>query len=188
MSEEVSSQFKRMLLNLSYSFMAGGITILVMTLTAFSSNSVMGKMLAYISISVSVATLMLLVLNDSNLSTNDSFSNIMTGIFVSFSPFIFLLLVLISSLLLTSAYFKDIIKHPNESYKTMSGISCIFIIIQCIMFSFTMSDSIETSNTVKMSSLDSAKLRLLSIVNLIAIFSAFVSLKYYTTDGFTNTQ
>ena len=187
MSEEVSSQFKRMLLNLCYSLMAGGITILIMTLNSFSSNSVMGKMLAFISISISVATLMLLVLNDSNLSTNDSFSNIMMGIFVSFAPFLFLLVVLISSLLLTSVHFDNIVKHPNESYKTMSGISSIFIIIQCIVFAFTMSDSIETSNTVKMSALDSAKLRLLSIVNLIAIFSAFVSLKYYTTDGF-NTQ
>ena len=184
MSEDVSSQFKRMLLNVCYSLMAGGITILIMTLNTFSSNSVMGKMLAFISIAMSVATLMLLVLNDANLSTEESFMNIITSVIVSFAPFILLLLVLVGSLFLTSVYFDNIIKHPNSSYQTMSGISSIFIIIQCILFSFTMSESIETSNTVKMSSLDSAKLRLLSIINLIAIFSSFVSLKYYTTDGF----
>ena len=48
--------------------------------------------------------------------------------------------------------------------------------------------SMETTNTIKMSSLDSAKLRLLSIINLIALFSAFVSLKYFTTDGFAGLQ
>lgn len=184
MSEDVSSQVKRMLLNMCYSLMAGGITILIMTIKSFSSNSVMGKMLAFISITISVATLMLLVLNDAKLSTEESFSNIISSVFVSFAPFILLLLVLIGSLLLTSAYFDSIVKYPNNSYQTMSGISTMFIIIQCILFSFTMSDSIESTNTVKMSSLDSAKLRLLSIINLIAIFSAFVSLKYYTTDGF----
>ncbi len=184
MSEDVSSQFKRMLLNMCYSLMAGGITILIMTINSFSSNSVMGKMLAFISICISVTTLMLLVLNDAKLSTDESFLNIIMSVFVSFAPFILLLLVLVSSLLLTSVYFKKIVKHPNNSYKTMSSISIMFIIIQCILFSFTMSDSIESTNTVKMSSLDSAKLRLLSIINLIAIFSAYVSLKYYTTDGF----
>ena len=184
MSDVVTAQFKRMLLNVCYSLMAGGITILVMTVKSFSSNSVMGKTLAYSSIAVSVGVLMLVVLSDSKIDTSDSIGNVLGNIFVSFSPFILLLGVLVSSILLTSIYFKDIVKHPNESYKTMSSISSLFIIIQCILFSFTMSDSIEATNSVKMSALDSAKLRLLSIINLIALFSTFVSLKYYTTDGF----
>ncbi len=184
MSDNNAFQFKRMLLNVCYSLMAGGIAVLVMTIKSFSSNSVMGKTLAYSSICVSVGVLMLLVLNDANINTSDPISNVLYNIFISFSPFIMLLAVLIGSILLTSMYFNDIIKHPNESYKTMSSISALFIVIQCILFSFTMSDSIESTNTVKMSSLDSAKLRLLSTINIIALFSTFVSLKYYTTDGF----
>lgn len=184
MSEDVSFQFKRTLLNVCYSLMAGGITVLIMTVNSFSSNSVMGKTFAFSAICLSVATMMLMVLSDAKINTADSIMNVLGNIFVSFSPFILLLGVLVSSILLTSVYFNDIVKHPNESYKTMSSISSLFIVIQCILFSFTMSDSIETTNSVKMSALDSAKLRLLSIINLIAIFSAFVSLKYYTTDGF----
>lgn len=184
LSDTTSSQFKRMLLNVCYSLMAGGITVLVMTINSFTSNSVMGKMLSFIAITVSVATLMLLVLNDINLDTNVPLGTLVMGIFVSFAPFILLLFVLIGSMLLTSIYFDSIIKFPSESYITMSVVSTLFIIIQCIMFAFTMSDSIESSNTVKMSALDSSKLRLLSIINLIAIFTSFVSLKYMTTDGF----
>lgn len=181
---DVSAQFKRVLLNVCYSLMAGGITILIMTINAFNSNSIMGKMLAFISIAVAVVVLMLLVLNDASLTTNDSFANIISGVFESFAPFILLLSVLVGSILLISIYSKDIIKFPNESYKTLSAISSLFIIIQCLLFAYTLSDSIETTNKIKMSSLDSAKLRLLSMINLIAIFSAFVSLKYFTTDGF----
>ena len=184
MSDVITAQFKRTLLNVCYSLMAGGITVLIMTVKSFSSNSVAGKTLAYSSIAASVGILLLLVLSDSKIDTNESIGTVLGTIFVSFSPFILLLAVLIASILLTSVYFKEIIKRPTESYKTMSSISSLFIIIQCVLFSFTMSDSIEASNTVKMSALDSAKLRLLSIINLIAIFSTFISLKYYTTDGF----
>jgi hypothetical protein len=184
MSDVVTSQFKRMVLNVCYSLMAGGITVLVMTIKSFSSNSVMGKTLAYSSIGLSVGVLMLLVLNDSKIDTSDSMMNVLSNIFVSFSPFILLLGVLVGSILITSMNFDDIVNRPNESYKTMSSISSLFIVIQCILFSFTMSDSVEATNSVKMSALDSAKLRLLSIINLIALFSTFVSLKYYTTDGF----
>ena len=184
MSEDVSSVFKRNVLYVCYSLMAGGITILIMTINTFSSNSIMGKMLAFASICLSVGLLMLLVLNDAKINTAESMGSVMSSIFVSFTPFILLLVVLVGSIILTSVYFEDIIKRPTESYKTMSAISSLFIIIQCILFSFTMSDSIESTNSVKMSSIDSAKLRLLSIINLIAIFSAFVSLRYYRTDGF----
>ncbi len=186
MSDNVSPQFKRMLLNGCYSLMAGGITVLIMTIKSFTSNSVAGKTLAYSAISVAVGTLMLVVLNDANINTSDPVGSVLANIFVSFSPFILLLCVLVGSILLTSLFFNDITKSPTESYKTMSSISSLFIIIQCILFAFTMSDSIQETNTVKMSSLDSAKLRLLSIINLIAIFSTFVSLKYYNTDGFSS--
>lgn len=184
MSEDVSSQFKRMLLNVCYSLMAGGITVLIITIQSFSKNAVAGKTLAYSSICASVGILLLMVLNDAKINTSDSIGVVLSNIFVSFSPFILLLVVLVSSIIITSVYFNDIIKTPSESYKTMSAISSLFIAIQCVLFAFTMSDSIEASNSVKMSELNSAKLRLLSIINLIAIFSTFVSLKYYTTDGF----
>ena len=75
MSDNVSPQFKRMLLNGCYSLMAGGITVLIMTIKSFTSNSVAGKTLAYSAISVAVGTLMLVVLNDpliSNLPINFS--------------------------------------------------------------------------------------------------------------------
>ena len=185
MSEDVSSPFKRMLLNVCYSLMAGGITVLIITIQSFSKNAVAGKTLAYSSICASVGILLLKsIVNDAKINTSDSIGVVLSNIFVSFSPFILLLVVLVSSILITSVYFNDIIKTPSESYKTMSAISSLFIAIQCVLFAFTMSDSIEASNSVKMSELNSAKLRLLSIINLIAIFSTFVSLKYYTTDGF----
>lgn len=185
---DISLQFKQVLLKVCYSLMAGGITILIMTIKSFTSNSVAGKMLAFIAISIAITILMLLVLNDAKLTTSSPFSTIILSVFESFAPFILLLGVLVGSIILTSGYYQDIIAHPNESYKTLSTISSLFIIIQCILFAYTMSDSVETTNTIKMSSLDSAKLRLLSIINLIALFSAFVSLKYFTTDGFAGLQ
>ncbi len=181
----VMVDFKSLILKMCYSLMAGGIVILILSAKSFSSGSVTGKMLAYTAIAVAVATLMLLVLSDSNLSTADnSFFTIISTVLNGFSPFLLLLVVLIGSILITSMYFNVITKNPNDSYKTMSTISSLFIIIQCILFAYTLTDSMASTNKIQMSSLDSAKLRLLSIINVIALLSAFVSLKYYTTDGF----
>lgn len=182
MSDTITD-FKSLLLKICYSLMSGGIVILILAAKSFSPNSIMGKMLAFMSIAVAVTVLMLLVLSDADLSTNDSFLNIMSTVISGFAPFLLLLAVLVGSIIITSIYYDVITHNPNESYKTMSTISSIFIIIQCILFAYTLSDSISTTNKIKMSSLDSAKLRLLSIINVIAIMSAFVSLKYYTTDG-----
>jgi hypothetical protein len=181
----VITDFKSLILNMCYSLMAGGIVILILSAKSFSPKSVTGKMLAYTAISVAVTTLMLLVLSDSNLSTaENSFFTIISTVFNGFAPFLLMLVVLVGSILTTSMYFDVITKNPNESYQTMSTISSMFIIIQCILFAYTLSDSISSTKKIQMSSLDSAKLRLLSIINLIALLSAFVSLKYYTTDGF----
>jgi hypothetical protein len=182
MSDTITD-FKSLLLKICYSLMSGGIVILILAAKSFSPNSVMGKMIAFSSIAVAVTVLMLLVLSDADLSTNDSFMNIISTVVSGFAPFLLLLAVLVSSIVITTMYYKVITKNPNESYKTMSTISSIFIIIQCILFAYTLSDSISTTNKIKISSLDSAKLRLLSIINMITVVSAFVSLKYYTTDG-----
>ena len=186
MSEtNVIADFKSLMLKMCYSLMAGGIVILMLSAKSFSSGSVKGKMLAYTAISVAVATLMLVVLSDSNLSTGEnSFFTIVSTVVNGFTPFLLLLVVLVGSMLTNSMYFDVITGNPNDSYKTMSTISSLFIIIQCILFAYTLTDSIARTNKIQMSSLDSAKLRLLSIINLIALLSAFVSLKYYTTDGF----
>ena len=181
----VITDFKSLILKMCYSLMAGGIVILILSAKSFSPGSVTGKMLAYTAIGVAVATLMLLVLSDSNLSTADnSFLTIMSTVINAFTPFLLLLVVLVGSILTTSMYFDVITGNPNDSYKTMSTISSLFIIIQCILFAYTLTDSMSSTNKIQMSSLDSAKLRLLSIINVIALLSAFVSLKYYTTDGF----
>jgi len=181
----VITDFKSLILKMCYSLMAGGIVILILSAKSFSPGSVTGKMLAYTAISVAVTTLMLLVLSDSNLSTaENSFLTIMSTVLNGFAPFLLLLAVLVCSILTTSMYFDVITKNPNESYRTMSTISSLFIIIQCILFAYTLTDSMSSTNKIQMSSLDSAKLRLLSIINGIALFSSFVSLKYYTTDGF----
>lgn len=181
----VITDFKSLILKMCYSLMAGGIVILILSIQSFSVGSVTGKMLAYAAIAVSVTTLMLLVLSDSNLSTaENSFFTIMSTVLNGFTPFLLLLAVLVCSILTTSIYFDVITGSPNESYKTMSTVSSLFIIIQCILFAYTLTDSMASTNKIQMSSLDSAKLRLLSIINVIAIISAFVSLKYYTTDGF----
>lgn len=181
----VMVDFKSLMLKMCYSLMSGGIVILILSAKSFSSKSVKGKMLAYTSIAVAVATLMLLVLSDSNLSTADnSFLTIMSNVLSGFTPFLLFLVVLVGSIVITSMYFDVITHKPNDSYKSMSTISSLFIIIQCILFAYTLTDSMASNNKIQMSSLDSAKLRLLSIINVVALFSAFVSIKYYTTDGF----
>lgn len=182
MSDTITD-FKGLLLKICYSLMSGGIVILMLAIKSFSPNSVMGKMLAFISIAVAVMVIMLLVLSDADLNTNGSFMDIISIVLSGFAPFLLLLAVLVGSIIMTSIYYDVITRNPNESYKTMSTVSSIFIIIQCVLFAYTLSDSISTTNKIKISSLDSAKLRLLSIVNIISVISAFVSLKYYTTDG-----
>lgn len=177
-------EFKSLLLKVCYSLMSGGIVILILAAKSFSPNSVMGKIIAFVSITIAVTVLMLLVLSDADLSTNDSFWNIMSTVISGFAPFLLLLAVLVGSMVITGIYYDTITRNPNESYKTMSTVSSIFIIIQCILFAFTLSDSVSGTNKIQISSLDSAKLRLLSIINMVALLSAFVSIKYYTTDGF----
>jgi hypothetical protein len=56
-------------------------------------------------------------------------------------------------------------------------ISVILVIIQALYFMYS-------AVQIKKSSVDTSKLRLISIINLIVLFTSYISLTYMTTDGF----
>jgi hypothetical protein len=56
-------------------------------------------------------------------------------------------------------------------------ISVILVVIQALYFMYS-------AVQVKKSIVDTSKLRLISVINLIVLFTSYISLTYMTTDGF----
>jgi hypothetical protein len=176
-------EFKDNILNVSNALMIGGIFLILLTINLFTENGLLGATFGYLSIIFAIALLMLIkvaeVSNNQNMQYYDTRTTIIS-LFSMFSPYLLLLMVLFLSVAIISFYFDKLstIDLPN-SYKTFTIISIVFIVIQSGLFAYNS----YKSGTEKINMVEIAKIRFLGIINLIVLFTSFISLNYLTTDG-----
>jgi hypothetical protein len=170
--------FEENIESISFCTLFAGIVVILLTINNFETNGVLGKMFGYGSIFFSI--LILLLPSFVKLSRETDNMNpylILFKIYDEISPFILFLAVIIISIVILSMYYKKITSIvPSDSFTRFSIISSIFVIAQSIMFFYSYTQ-------LKKSMIETAKLRLLSIVNLMVVFTTYISLEYLTTDG-----
>lgn len=174
----VSSEFQSNITNVSYTFIIGGLMLIMLTMNNFSSNGLLGVMFGYVSIMIAVMLLMMITF------VNLMDTNVVPTIFKLldvFSPFLLFLSTLAFSVLIISVYYNKLSSSDvSAAYKSFSMISVFFIIVQAIFLMYSLNYSTK-QNII--SSVEVSKLRLLGIINLIVVFTSFICLKYFTTDG-----
>jgi hypothetical protein len=154
--------------------------LIIATLNNYSSNGLLGVMFGYVSIIIAVMLLMMITFVNLTDTVVPSFFKLLDA----FSPFLLFLSTLAFSIVIISVYYDKLsTSDVSSSYKSFSTISVFFIIVQAILLMYSLNYSTK-QNII--SSVEVSKLRLLGIINLIVVFSSFISLKYFTTDGFTS--
>jgi hypothetical protein len=164
----------------SYALIIAGTFVLLFTINSFTSNSILGKIIGYVSFFFAIIILLLPTFKRlANESANLGPSIMIFKLLDEMSPFLFFLASLVLSGIILSLYHHDFkTKVPSDSFKKFTAISSLLIIIQSIMFVYSYTQ-------IKKSMIDTAKLRLLGIINLIVVFSSYFAIKNFTTDGFT---
>jgi hypothetical protein len=167
--------FEENIKTVSYIFLLGGLLLLLFTINIYNSNGLLGKLFGYISIILSI--FLLLIPTFLSLNTSST-TNIILKLVDELSPFVLFLAVLVISCAIISLNFKKLSKRNlPDSYKSFASISVILVVVQSLYFMYS-------AVQIKKSIVDTSKLRLISIINLIVLFTSFISLKYMTTDGF----
>lgn len=167
--------FEENIKTVSYIFLLGGLLLLLFTINIYGSNGLLGKLFGYISIIISI--FLLLIPTFLSLNSNST-TNIILKLFDELSPFVLFLAVLVLSSAIISLNF-DKLSTTNlpDSYKSFTMISVILVVVQSLYFMYS-------AVQIKKSIVDTSKLRLISIINLIVLFTSYISLTYMTTDGF----
>lgn len=178
---EKQQSFKDNILNISNVLIIGGITLILLTINIFTENGLLGASFGYISIICAIILLMIMSFNQASDSLKDSdLKSTIISLFSLFSPYLLLLTILIFSVLFINAYFDKLTKIDlPKSFKSFTIISIVFIVIQCCLFLY----NAFKSDPTKINSIEIAKLRFLGIINLIVLFTSFICLRYFTTDG-----
>ena len=177
--------FEENITNVSYALLIGGISLILFTINNFNQNGLLGATFGYMSIIFAITLLMMMTFEKTsrNLTVETPITTIMLKLFEVFSPYMLFLSVLFISVTIITFYFDKLttIDLP-QSYKSFTIMSVIFIIIQSGLFLYT---SVNPNKKVS-NILETSKLRLLGVINLIIVFTSFICLKYNTTDGFNN--
>ena len=177
--------FKENVINISYAFLIGGISLILFTVNNFKHNSLLGATFGYMSILFAIILLMMMTFEEtsSKLTTEMPLFTIITRLFGMFSPYMLFITVLIMSITIISVYFDKLTSSTlSDSYKSFALMSIIFVVIQSALFLYTTSNPTHRSSAI----VESSKLRLLGIINLIIVLTSLICLKYNTTDGFNN--
>ena len=165
----------------SYALIIAGTLVLMFTINNFTSNAILGKIIGYVSFFFAILILLLPTFKRLSVETmNSSPSITILKLLDEISPFLFFLGSVILSGIILSLYHNDFkTKVPSDSFKKFTSISSILIIVQSLLFVYSYTQ-------IKKSMIDNAKLRLLGVINIIVVFSSYISLRYFTTDGFTS--
>jgi hypothetical protein len=180
---EQQQSFKNNILNISNVLIVGGIALILLTINIFTENGLLGASFGYISIICAIILLMIMSfveISKSQLQNQLDLKSTLISLFSLFSPYLLLLIILICSVLMINVYFDKLTKiELPQSFRSFTIISIVFIVIQCCLFLY----NAFKSDPTKINSIEIAKLRFLGIINLIVLFTSFISLRYFTTDG-----
>jgi hypothetical protein len=118
---------------------------------------------------------------------NGSFSSFYLMI-SSTGPFLIMLGVLGFLLYLTINYKNLIVEnHVSQSYYTFRSVTIILFLLQTFMV-FSSINSQKFMATAKLPPVTSSLLYLLGVLSIFSTWIIYITLKYYTTDGFQNNK
>ena len=185
----LSKVFQENIKNVSFSFLIGGITLLLFTINSYSYNSLIGTMFGYTTITFAILLLGIMSYATISSTTTEPTSWQSAILIMSqMSPFIFFLTILILSIVLTNSYLHKLTTtEVPKSFKSFNVTSIVLIITQTALLIYTLNKSSSSSDTPNISffenRIENTKLKLLGIVNLIVLFTSFICIKYLSTDG-----
>lgn len=186
---ELSLDFKNNIKNVSFSFLIGGIAILLLTLSSYTYNSIMGAMFGYSTIIFGILLLGIMTYSNINTEKEPSYWRAVVSIFSIISPFMIFLIILILSIVLMNLYLQKLItSEVPKLFKSFNVTSVVLIITQACLLIYNIKNTVDkpnenTSTSPFSSKIENAKLRLLGFVNLIVLFTSFICIKYLATDG-----
>lgn len=168
------------IINISYSFIIGGLIVVLLTVGTHNQNALIGTISGYAS--ATCATILLAGLTYTTIITGfkkPQWSDIITTLI----PFLILFLIFGFSLALISVFFNNIADNKVSDYYGMfSYISVTFILLQVwIFYSATQQKAFRENGFIDKVTL--LKLLLLAIFNMLALITLGVTLKYFSTDG-----
>ncbi len=159
--------------NISYAFMIGGLIVVMLTVGTNNEGALTGTITGYAAATCAILFMSGLVYYNYQETT-------ILKIFSMMTPFILLLAVFIYSFVLIGIYFDRIANNRVSGYyATFSYISVVLIFTQ-INILFT--DKLY-KDTGTISQLTLSKMILIATINILALISMGISLKYFSTDG-----
>jgi hypothetical protein len=164
--------------------LASAVSFLISFFTS-GNNSYGSTLVGYCTLILGIILILLLLFNNIfRVTQNDNSSQVFYLIFTTAGPFL-LMLAVISMLVYLIVNYKNIIVENNvsASYNTFTNVVIILFILQSGMVFYNInSERFET--TGKLSPIVSSLLYLLGVLTIFCTWIIYISLKYYTTDGF----
>jgi hypothetical protein len=173
--------FKENIINISNVLIVCGIALIILTTNVFTENGLLGATFGYISIAFALILVMIMTFMEMSKNMEQSdFKTTIISLISIFSPYLLFLGVLVLTIVMISIYFDKLTTSElPPSFRTFTVISIVFIALQSLLIMY----NAYISSFEKINSSEIAKLRFLGVINLIVLFSSFVSLKYLSTDG-----
>jgi len=164
--------------NLCYSFFVGGLVTVLVTSGMHSSNAMYGTLAGYSVAATALSVVIVL-----------TFMNFGAGVTVlqrlaTLMPFLLLMAVLILSIVFLALFIQGIVENQvSPQYSFFTQLSVLLILIQSFLYYGVTSD-IRFRQEGVMTTMETAKLTLIGLINVILVINAGISLKYFSTDGF----
>jgi len=183
-----SSIFDTLVSNFVFTFITVGIIILFVTIGSTSIDSLNGSIAGYALIAAGILVLVsLLFYNGNENKSAESLTNNNRWFIMSFlytaGPFI-ITIAIISIILYLLGTYKDRIAqgHFAPGYVNFTNISIVLILLQLLLFYFgTQKESFKT--TSRLDRVYSGLLYFIGILNIVAVTTIWIILKYFSTDG-----
>jgi hypothetical protein len=156
-----------------------GIILLFATIGSTSMDSLNGTIAGYFLIAIGMAVLISFIIG---ISSKNSSQNIISAIF-SVGPF-FVTIGIVAYILYLLFTYKDRIAQGNiaPGYANFANISVILILLQLFLFYMgTQKQSFQRDN--KLDRVYSGLLYFVGIINIVAVITIGIILKYFSTDG-----
>ena len=156
-----------------------GIILLFATIGSTSMDSLNGSIAGYFLIAIGMAILISFIIG---ISSKNGSQNIISAIF-SVGPF-FVTIGIVAYILYLLFTYKDRIAQGNiaPGYANFTNISVILILLQLFLFYMgTQKQSFQRDN--KLDRVYSGLLYFVGVINIVAVITIGIILKYFSTDG-----
>jgi hypothetical protein len=156
-----------------------GVILLFATIGSTSMDSLNGSIAGYFLIAIGMAILISFIIG---ISSKNGSQNIISAIF-SVGPF-FVTIGIVAYILYLLFTYKDRIAEGNiaPGYANFTNISVILILLQLFLFYMgTQKQSFQRDN--KLDRVYSGLLYFVGVINIVAVITIGIILKYFSTDG-----